>query len=422
MLIQCPACQARANLPESQEGAKVRCGACGRVYVARAPGSRSVAATRSNGLTLGLILGAVCLLGLFGWFLRSNDEQVAGPQAAAPVVEELAPVDYEGWDSAPVRAVRDLFEALESYELARIEKLIVIDAFWAEQQNGRRAEGAPEVIAADFLALDELTRFELKEALVRELAETSEPDALRHWRPVDGSVVEERESDAVVHVQVDRRDTSQGLESRTLEFALNKPSSTWKIAGWQRYVPPEEQRAVSARAQKEYEKVELSDGSVLYVAEPRPLEHLPDTPPELRAKIDALYARMIDLELTTESADAREELVRIGKPALPILLTGLYEIPIDTEEHAIQVNSIDLALQGITGEYMGYKPMAMAGSTSGTSEEHRQAAIKAWFAWWLRKGEKFEAKREAEVDPLEALIELDDREKRLLERDARSGG
>ncbi|MFT5154301.1 MAG: putative Zn finger-like uncharacterized protein, partial [Planctomycetota bacterium] len=41
MIIQCPACSTQAKLPESKEGAKVRCSDCGRVYVARPLGTRT---------------------------------------------------------------------------------------------------------------------------------------------------------------------------------------------------------------------------------------------------------------------------------------------------------------------------------------------------------------------------------------------
>jgi hypothetical protein len=147
---------------------------------------------------------------------------------------------------------------------------------------------------------------------------------------------------------------------------------------------------------------------------PEPLEHLEDTPPDVRARIDALYATMIDLDLTKEGTRAQAELIEIGRPAIPILLTGLYEIPLETEDQAKQVNLIVIGLRSITGQYMGFKPMMMEGSGVGTTEERRQSAIKQWFAWWWRKQDKFTEKET--TDGLEGLIELTEKEKRWLER------
>ncbi len=124
---------------------------------------------------------------------------------------------------------------------------------------------------------------------------------------------------------------------------------------------------------------------------------------------------MIDLDLTKEASRAQTEMERIGRPAIPILLTGMYEIPLDTEDHSIQVNIIVQTLRSITGQYFGYKPQELVGSGLGTSKERRDSSIKQWFAWWYRKKDKFTEKEV--VDGLEGKIELTEREKRFLDRD-----
>ena len=40
MLIQCTSCGTQAKIPQSKEGAKVKCLNCGHVYVARPVGAR----------------------------------------------------------------------------------------------------------------------------------------------------------------------------------------------------------------------------------------------------------------------------------------------------------------------------------------------------------------------------------------------
>lgn len=425
MYIQCPACKTRAQIPESQEGAKVRCGSCSRVYIARAPGAKGAAQQSSNGRTIAIIGGAVVVTAFAAFvYNRGKSSAAQTPVVVEEVQAERGPaVDYVGWDSVPVKAVRDLYASTRSFDKARIEKLIDVPSLWAAGL-AEAQPATPERSPDEFALLAGVDKLLATDAMVEFLLNDESENALRLWNPVDGQVLDEDEDALELHVQVDKLDVSDGLESRTMAFVLvrdPKQEGAYRVAGWERFITAEEERAV-ARAPKSYAKVELSDGSKVYEAQPRALEHLEDTPPELRAEIDQAYATMIDLDLTREATQARQRLVEIGKPAIPVLLTGLYEIPLDTMDQAIQVNQICRALRDITGEYHGYEPMELAGSTVGTTRERRESSIKQWFAWWERKGRGFEAREEPEGDPLEDLIELNEREKRLLERDQRSGG
>lgn len=423
MLIECPACGARAKLPESKEGAKVRCGACDRVYVARAPGARNVRSGSRQGLMVGLLAGGLVLVVLAYWVYNRGETAVAAPPPVTEEVAESAPApDTEGWNSPPVRAVRDFYDVVRAYDAGQLAQLLAPDEVWAQTTNASLTEGQPRVEALDFAGLNELERDQALDAVVQDLLEPDGGEDFARWKPVDGQVVDGDETHATVHLEVDLDDSAAPFESKTMAFRLELRSGEWKVAGWARYVSPEEAlRARAARA-KSYEKVELADGSVVFEAEPKPLGHLEDTPLELRERIDELYEKLIDLDLTTEATRAREELVEIGKPAIPVLLTGLYEIQLEDPDDAIRANNVVIALRDITGEYHGYEPMELAGSTTGTTRERRESSIKQWFAWWYRKGSRFEAAPEPEADPLEGLIELDEREKAQLERDRRPGG
>jgi len=50
---------------------------------------------------------------------------------------------------------------------------------------------------------------------------------------------------------------------------------------------------------------------------PADLPHLESTPPELRERIDALVAVLMDTDAGREALDAQQELAVIGKPAFP---------------------------------------------------------------------------------------------------------
>ena len=58
MIIECPACGARAKLPDSKEGAKVRCSECERIYLAHPSGARASAKTSSSAMPVGIGAGA----------------------------------------------------------------------------------------------------------------------------------------------------------------------------------------------------------------------------------------------------------------------------------------------------------------------------------------------------------------------------
>lgn len=415
MEIQCTACRAVARIPSSKEGAKVRCPECGHVYVARPPGARG-----SQGPPPMLWIGgagAIVLLGVLLYVRKASRSLAEAPPPAVEEEEQEEPeeawVDEEGWDGAPVRAVRDLYAAAEEFNDGKAQRLLHAagHADWREQR-GLAAE-------APFDSLDASGRKLALAEFARDALEDDGPEALGAWRPYDGRAVEvdPDAGRATVHVQVTPR--SGGGEKLTMEFSLQREDGAWKVVSWQRWVDP---NAPPPRvvAPKEYAKVELSDGSQVYEAEPRPLDHLADTPPDLRARIEDAYARMIDLAAMQPkmNASAKRELVDIGKPALPILLTGLYEIPLDTEDQVIQVNLINQALQEITGFHTGFEPQLAEGSSAGTTRERRDSAIRQWFAWWFRKGERFDDEAER-PDLLEELIAPNERDLRQMEKDAR---
>ena len=251
------------------------------------------------------------------------------------------------------------------------------------------------------------------DAAAEELMRGAAKELVADWKPYDGEVVLDEGDEVTVHLAVVPRDESLGSVKRTVEWRLARDGGRWKAWSWSRIITEGELRP-ERRGLRGVEKVTLSDGSVVIEREPEPLGHLPTTDAELAARIDRLYRTMIDLDLTREGAAARRELVAIGKPAVPILLTGIYEIPLETRQQTIQVNMIVDALRSITGQSFGWEPMVSEGSGVGTTEERRNSAIRQWFAWWYKKGNRFEVAEKE--DALEELMELTDEERRWNER------
>jgi predicted Zn finger-like uncharacterized protein len=416
MLIRCPFCRTEAEIPADKEGAKVRCGECDKVYTARPPGARR-SSGGTSGLTIGIFVGAGILIAVVFFFINRNKPVGVAPMVVAEEAVEPEAVDLSGWDSEIVRVVRDVYDAAAEGNTERLRGMLHLERLHA----AAAAEGEPPA------AWSSLSLVEKEEVLsgAAERLTAGEDDVVAQWDPFDGTVLSENDAQATVHVRVKGRDAATSIETRTMEFSLARDpgaSNRWKVWKWERWYSPEELAAAKRRRVKQYEKVTLTDGSVVYEAEPRPLGHLDDTPAELRRRIDGAYAQLIDFELRpTENAAALRELEEIGRPAIPILLTGLFEIPLETDEQAMKVNLINQCLEGITGQYTGWKPQVAEGSGTGTTNERRESAIKQWFAWWFRKGHRFEEKDE-QPDLLDDLITPTERDLRQLRQDEASAG
>jgi predicted Zn finger-like uncharacterized protein len=424
MQIECPSCHARASLPESKLGAKVRCSECGRVYVARergsaasAGGGKSAASARTRQF---LLIGGVALVTAIGIALASKrGEQAPAPAAITRAVAAetpRAPAESDGFDAPSVQAVVELVRAAAEGDLDRVRAGLSARAIHARLENANAKDAAGT--SASFDALDFEARNMLLEQAALELASGGGAQLTVGLTPYDGRVLESSAESA--HVQVDSSVAGTNGEKRSARWRLVRepsgPAGRWKAWSWELYLSPEDLAARErTEKQRAFQQVTLSDGSKVLEREPEPLSHLADTPPELAQRIDALYARMIDLRLTKEASAAQSELIAIGKPAIPILLTGLYEIPLGDEDQVRQVTLIVRALKEMTGQDFGYRPQVAEGSGVGTTSERRASAIKQYFAWWYRNHEKFSAP-EKDSSQFDKLNPLTEKEKAWLER------
>ena len=420
MLIECPFCHARAQIPESKEGSKVRCGECGRVYGARPAGGRRGSQTNPTPFVVG---GLLVVVGAILFSIINKHEPPAPPTQV--VEDETPPPPSRGWDAPAVQTVLRWHKAASAGQRAVLAGAIdgaTVHAIRAEQARAAAEEAAAE--GAEPAALEgllakgwtELQSFEKQAQLdtwVDELLDTSNEDAIANWTPFDGGI--EVDNNGILTIHVDCQPAAGGADARKFEWVLVEEGDGFVATRWGRWVDPDAVTFTGGRRDKGYDKVTLSDGSVVHERQPEPLEHLESTPPELRAEIESMYADIINMDLTKEQSRAKARLVEIGKPAIPRLLTGLYEIELTDDDKRRQANNVVQVLRDISGQYFGYAPMEGIGGALSTTEERRQSSIKQWFAWWHKKGKRFE---EAEkVDALDAALgEMTDEERRWLER------
>jgi len=368
------------------------------------------------GLFGGIGLGAVVLMVV--WFVTRDayDEAVAAPGATVQVEEPADPIaDPTGWNGKLLQSAVAIHSAARNSNTEILRRLLDGRTFWYAAEI-LRAEGtgtsprSEEVYA--ILPTGELT--EVMVGMIASLKEGETGELIHEWEPYDGEVIELDGSSARVRLSLTPH--AGGTERRFIDWKLNRDHrGDWRAYAWERWRSEKELAAIEEAAKpKGYEEVTLSDGTEVIERQPEPLGHLDTTPPDMRDRIDRLFATLIDLDLTRESAAAKRELVEIGKPVIPILLTGLYNTPIDTEEHRIQCNIMVVTLRSITAQFFGYAPQNRVGSGTGTSEEKRQSSIKQWFAWWYLNDRVFE-KKQLE-DMLKDHIQLTEKDKAWLEK------
>jgi len=407
MLIECTFCKASAQFPDSKEGAKVKCGACGKVYVAREKGSKPSKTSATPFIIGG---GVLVALGLVFFLVNSSKKPAAAPQVVkAPPVEEK-PVDRTGWNSELVMVVREAYTAASQANDHKLGGLL--DAPRILERWRATPEKASMPAWSDMTSTD---RANIATEVVREFTKGQGPLAIARWELLDGNVESEGDGESLVRVKAKGREAANQSELITLDWKLAKnKDGQWKLFEWALYVSPEAKRATGGLAAKGIEKVKLEDGGFIYQAEPRPLPHLDDTPPEMRTRIDSAVARFLDFSSRPrERTNARDELIAIGKPAIPILLTQFYETKLVDDDALAKATNVHLLLREITG----YDKAVFSPTGAGPeSEKMRDMAVRAWFAWYLRKGERFEEKAQG-VDLADELIQMTDKEKRDFERD-----
>ncbi|MCK6444858.1 MAG: zinc-ribbon domain-containing protein [Planctomycetes bacterium] len=387
MLIACPFCKTEAQISEELEGSKVKCPKCQKTYQAH-----EKLQGRDRTMTPWRIVLAAAVIPIVGGtllYMRNKTESVATNTPAAnaatrPASNEAPTASSTGgatrateaaaapkWNTAALDAVRDLFAAVYGGDVTRTAAALAGD-------DAR--ERAKQLVQSD--------------------------DALgfSKWKPGELRILSQDDTTSKVEGPLLSR-VQPGDVCRA-EFTLTQVGGRWKVAEWKLDDAPADAASASAPrprvASAQDAKSAAAEALKVDVA-PRRLEHLASTDAATRTKIDALFARMVNLSLSpTENVQASNELVELGKPALPVLLNGILETRITGVESMSQVVLINQTLQAITDHPTVFAP----GPDPGKVEELRLKTVKSWFEWWGYSGERFQTRPKL-PDPFDAELEKD---------------
>lgn len=374
MLIACPFCKTEAQISEDLEGSKVKCPKCAKTYQARAKRERGDAVLTPMRVVLAALV--VPIVGGFAIYVanRTADDTPPAAQAAAterpttaPAAPALAPAASAPaapavpWNTEALDGVRALLAAIGSADVQRTASTLA----GAEARERARA-----------------------------LVQASDEFAFGNWKPGELRITAQDAATSTVAATLISRENASVTSA--WEFRLTKDGGRWKVVDWSRTATDTPASAASKKAGSGDAR-DAAAGAMQVDVAPRHLEHLASTPPEQRAEIEGLYAKMIDLSLSpTENVRASDRLAELGKPALPVLLNGILDtrcVDVDSMSKVVLINQ---TLQRITDHTTVFAP----GPNATKVEELRLETVKSWFSWWGYSGERFQTKPKA-ADPFD---------------------
>ncbi|MEE2940358.1 MAG: zinc-ribbon domain-containing protein [Planctomycetota bacterium] len=416
MLIQCTSCGTQAKIPQSKEGAKVKCPNCGHVYVARPVGARGRRDKKEDPTKYVIIGGAVVAAAVVGLMAsRSGGEEPAPRHQEEVAAEPKAPrEDLTSWDGTLQKLVRQLHTAAGAGNQGRL--LAGLDAraayeFWPAAPKvptppAKPADGAaPTPDAAEtarpgWLALTEIDRVQFSDSMVARATGRSPDDAVALWQPYDGRVedLDEIDGTATVIMTSQCMDSSLGLPDRATEWRLKGKVIGDRVTDWKwiwvgRWYSDAERDRLGRGLRKRPEKKTLSDGSVVYESTIRAIPFDVEVDAEARARITALVEDLADPDLTGRALTrARDGVLAEGKNAIPALLTKMSIIVTQggsltefTPDDGASLQLIHESLREITG----FETTFEANVALGATRERIESGVKQWFAWYDKKYKRF---------------------------------
>ena len=391
--ITCPRCKAGYRVPEEFLEERVTCKHCRAVFSPkialhqeqkqRRAGGNSAA--NAVGLWAVWVIGFVVLF-LVVWKFIPKAETPKEPEAL--VIRPMLSMRSPMW-----RVFEDFAGAVHNKNRALV--ISSVDMEWRYDRTKKKSDPL-----FSFIRLED--KKALNEALYTRLFDSDDGKIFREWEPSNPEELYLPEGDfnqltfvatmlwreagrhfgrARVEIQVGRDAVNNWKvrEFKTQHIPRTKFSSkTGRKRGYHKKLgKPEKRTYVDSSGKKK---------TMDYI-KPQPLDHLADTPADVRRAIDNTLELLGDPELPgSELSQARLKLEAIGIPALPRLLTKFYTIKGKNLDERIALRQIVAVLRSITGMSFGYNPGAASDSTFGSTDDMREKALGGWFGWYSKFG------------------------------------
>ncbi len=406
--VSCPRCSAKYNVPEEYLDTVVNCKQCKTAFTPRnnVGHGGGKAARRKKGagaggglLKVGFILAPFVLL-IIVYNMVQPEKKAA--TKAPPIVPTL------GVGHPAFEAFSEFCTAIEK----KNEHVIAANLDWDHIYSLEKDKSA----GLNWKLVQDKQAY--IDAFIAKLWEKPIKEAFREH----GANL--REFNSEIEMPKDRKEVTFTLEfanreNRRWGFAkieghVKLVDGAWKVEGWKVIdIPMSVRDQIKRRPYRKkhktlkkpkYETVKIKDKKIkTYQGKIVRMDHLDDTPPELRKKIDKLIALVFTpSDDPGQAGRAVTELQDLGKPAVPRIMNALYEHQCKTQVEREAFNMLVKTYNNIVGSRISFLPDTDVTSTFGGTDEDRKKLIKAVFGNWYfhyhQKAKDFAGETDEELD------------------------
>jgi hypothetical protein len=417
--ISCPACAAQYRIMPEHMDTKVKCTQCHRVFFpgAAAGGKRTV---HKNPATPIIAFGAAIIIIVLIGVLIAN----AGDTPKPKVVEPPKFVDL-GNSTPQVKAVKRWAKGIFDQQRFEVESFTAYTP--VQQLLGIETKNNYSQSFGD--AQKELGKKIIDALMTGQQAEIFQYCEARSGKIMDAEYLKATEGKVLLSL-TEPKSQHEGIVE--VDY-VQTDDGAFKVSGWKVVHapkrPPSEEELAAGRGKrfKVHPKIakpvvvkRMFGGKEIEVkeSEPVPLDHFEDTPPELRKKIDADIAALMDNSDPRRANRAQLDLLDIGKAAVPRLLNKMYEVKPKGRDDVEALNRVIKTLRIMSGQAFGYNPRELAGQHVGGSEKERESALKQWYGWWYYMHESNRWNELVDKEDEEFMTEEEVKKKREAERQA----
>lgn|GEM_PF-5762473 len=420
--VHCPNCGAEYKVAENMLEKRVQCRRCGRVFVPqnllrkRQRKSRGTAVPWAGALSV-LIALVLIVVGAVVISNMVSEKKPPAPAREAQSSPQGVDKAAQAREEAMVRLTETVLRwlnALKSGDQVQLDLLTDPAGFYRTYPEGEKPKdrrGKP----VSWSTMDPIDRVTWKNRIFKDLTQGDLGKPLRDKEYLDGTFsLDQGDPLTSIYLKGSASFKKKGGNPRDVwiyKFSLTREGSAekprWRVSGFSlekkpkarvkkkksraklrlpKGVNPDEIKEVTINREGKKEKV--------LVVKPVPLDHLPDTPPELRKEIDHLLEVAADPNANARAANkACERLVEIGRPAMPRILNLFYQIvhgpnPDSYDNRTTIMRIIKSCLVPMTRCDFGFNPSMRPDEKGNTAAQERETALGQYYVWWFQHNDK----------------------------------